>query len=68
MKRYHKAQRKTLPPCPFPMVEVIMFRSTLIIGNDTPLATISDILGRVDTDSTVVYLKVYIEKLKKSSL
>ena len=40
----------------------------MLLENDTPLATISDILGHVDTDSTAVYLKVGIKKLKECSL
>lgn len=42
--------------------------ASMLLENDTPLATISDILGHVDTDSTAVYLKVDIKKLKKCSL
>lgn len=47
------------------------FRHTLasmLLENDTSLATISDILGHMDTDSTAVYLKVDIKKLKECSL
>jgi len=36
-----------------------------MLEHDTPLAVISDILGHTDTDSTAVYLKVDINKLKK---
>lgn len=36
-----------------------------MLENDTPLSVISDILGHTDPDSTAVYLKVDIEKLKK---
>jgi integrase/recombinase XerD len=42
--------------------------ASMLLEKDTPLATISDILGHVDTDSTAVYLKVDIKKLKKCSL
>lgn len=42
--------------------------ASMLLENDTPLATISDILGHVDTDSTAVYLKVDIKKLKECSL
>lgn len=35
---------------------------------DTPLAVISDILGHADTDSTSVYLKIDINKLKECCL
>ena len=42
--------------------------ASMLLENDTPLATISDILGHIDTDSTAVYLKVDIKKLKKCSL
>jgi site-specific recombinase XerD len=35
---------------------------------DTPLVVISDILGHIDTDSTAIYLKVNINKLRECSL
>jgi len=40
----------------------------MLLEKDTPLSTISDILGHLDTDSTSVYLKVDIKKLKECSL
>ncbi len=42
--------------------------ASVLLEKDTPLSTISDILGHIDTDSTAVYLKVGIEKLKECSL
>lgn len=39
-----------------------------LLEQDTPLATISNILGHIDTNSTAVYLKVDIQKLKECSL
>ncbi len=42
--------------------------ASLLLENDTPLSTISDILGHVDTNSTAVYLKVDIKKLKECPL
>lgn len=42
--------------------------ASMLLEKDTPLSTISDILGHVDTDSTAVYLKVDIKKLKECSL
>ncbi|NYB76157.1 tyrosine-type recombinase/integrase [Sedimentibacter hydroxybenzoicus DSM 7310] len=39
-----------------------------MLEHDTPLAVISDILGHIDTDSTAVYLKVDINKLKECCL
>lgn len=42
--------------------------ASLLLENDTPISTISDILGHIDTDSTAVYLKVDIKKLKECSL
>ncbi|MFD0960134.1 tyrosine-type recombinase/integrase [Paenibacillus chungangensis] len=42
--------------------------ASLLLEKDTPLSTISDILGHVDTDSTAVYLKVDMKKLKECSL
>lgn len=39
-----------------------------LLEHDTPLAVISDILGHTDTDSTAVYLKVDINKLKRCCL
>ena len=42
--------------------------ASVLLENDTPLCVISDILGHVDTDSTAVYLKVDIKKLKECAL
>lgn len=42
--------------------------ASMLLEKDTPLFTISDILGHLDTDSTAVYLKVDIKKLKECSL
>ncbi len=42
--------------------------ASLLLENETPLCVISDILGHADTDSTAVYLKVDIKKLKECSL
>jgi site-specific recombinase XerD len=39
-----------------------------MLEHDTPLAVISDILGHTDTDSTAVYLKVDVSKLKECCL
>lgn len=39
--------------------------ASLLLENDTPLPTISDILGHIDTESTAVYLKADIQKLKE---
>jgi len=39
-----------------------------MLEQDTPLSVISDILGHADTDSTAVYLKVDINKLKECCL
>lgn len=42
--------------------------ASLLLEKDTPLRTISDILGHIDTESTAVYLKVGIKKLKECPL
>jgi site-specific recombinase XerD len=42
--------------------------ASVLLENDTPLCVISDILGHVDTDSTAVYLKVDLKKLKECTL
>ena len=42
--------------------------ASMLLENDTALCTISDILGHADTDSTAVYLKVELKKLKECSL
>jgi len=42
--------------------------ASLLLDNDTPLPIISDILGHVDTESTAVYLKIDIKKLKECPL
>lgn len=39
-----------------------------MLEHDTPLAVISDILGHSDADSTAVYLKIDINKLKECCL
>jgi len=39
-----------------------------LLEKDTPLAVISDILGHMDTDSTAIYLKVDMKKLKECAL
>jgi len=40
----------------------------LLLENDTPLSVISNILGHVDPDSTAVYLKIDINKLRQCCL
>jgi integrase/recombinase XerD len=42
--------------------------ASMLLEHDTPLSIITDILGHIDTDSTSVYLKVDIKKLKECSL
>ena len=42
--------------------------ASMLLEKDTPLSIISDILGHIDSDSTAVYLKVDIKKLKECSL
>ena len=42
--------------------------ASMLLENDTPLAVISDILGHADADSTAVYLKVDIKKLRECAL
>jgi integrase/recombinase XerD len=42
--------------------------ASMLLENDTPLALISDILGHTDTDSTAVYLKVDIKRLRECAL
>ena len=42
--------------------------ASMLLEKDTPLVIISDILGHIDTDSTAVYLKVDIKKLKECAL
>lgn len=42
--------------------------ASMLLEKDTPLAVISDILGHIDTNSTAVYLKVDIKKLRECSL
>jgi site-specific recombinase XerD len=42
--------------------------ASLLLENDISLPTISDILGHVDTESTAVYLKIDIKKLKECPL
>ena len=40
----------------------------LLLENDTPLSVISNILGHADPDSTAVYLKIDINKLRQCCL
>jgi site-specific recombinase XerD len=42
--------------------------ASVLLEQETPLAIISDILGHIDTDSTAVYLKVDMKKLRECSL
>jgi integrase/recombinase XerD len=42
--------------------------ASVLLESNTPLPAISDILGHVNTESTAVYLKVDIEKLKECPL
>ena len=42
--------------------------ASMLLEKDTPLVIISDILGHIDTDSTAVYLKIDIKKLKECAL
>ena len=42
--------------------------ASLLLENNTPLPTISDVLGHVDTESTAAYLKIDIKKLKECPL
>jgi site-specific recombinase XerD len=42
--------------------------ASMLLEKDTPLSTISDILGHIETNSTAVYLKVGMQKLKECAL
>ena len=42
--------------------------ASVLLENNTDLPTISNILGHIDTESTVVYLKVDIKKLKECAI
>ena len=42
--------------------------ASMLLEHNTPISIITDILGHIDTDSTSVYLKVDIKKLKECSL
>jgi integrase/recombinase XerD len=42
--------------------------ASMLLEKDTPLSVISDILGHADVDSTAVYLKVGMKKLKECPL
>jgi site-specific recombinase XerD len=42
--------------------------ASILLEKDTSLAIISDILGHIDTDSTAIYLKVDLDKLRECSL
>jgi integrase/recombinase XerD len=42
--------------------------ASMLLEKDTPLSVISDILGHTDVDSTAVYLKVGMKKLKECPL
>jgi site-specific recombinase XerD len=42
--------------------------ASMLLEKDTPLSTISDILGHFDTNSAAVYLKVGMQKLKECAL
>lgn len=42
--------------------------ASLLLEHQTPLAVISDILGHANTDSTAVYLKIDVERLRECAL
>jgi site-specific recombinase XerD len=42
--------------------------ASMLLEKNIPLSTISNFLGHVDTNSTAVYLKVGIQKLKECAL
>ncbi len=42
--------------------------ASVLLEKDTPLSTISEILGHADADSTAVYLKIDIKSLKECAL
>ncbi len=42
--------------------------ASVLLEKDTPLSTIADILGHADVDSTAVYLKIDMKKLKECPL
>jgi integrase len=42
--------------------------ASMLLEKDTPLSIISDILGHADVDSTAIYLKVGMKKLKECPL
>lgn len=42
--------------------------ASVLLEKDTPLSTISEILGHADADSTAVYLKIDIKRLKECAL
>jgi site-specific recombinase XerD len=42
--------------------------ASMLLEKNTPLPVISDILGHIDTNSTAIYLKVDIKKLKECAL
>lgn len=42
--------------------------ASMLLEKNTPLSTISDLLGHIETNSTAVYLKVGMQKLKECAL
>lgn len=42
--------------------------ASMLLEKETPLSVISDIMGHIDTDSTNVYLKVDIQKLRECAI
>jgi len=42
--------------------------ASMLLEKETPLVVISDILGHINTDSTGIYLKIDIQKLKECAL
>lgn len=69
IKKYMK--KAHIPIFPKKRVGMHSLRHTLaslLLENDTPLPTISNILGHVDINSTAIYLKVDIKKLKECPL
>lgn len=42
--------------------------ASMLLEKNTPLSTISDLLGHIETNSTAIYLKVGMQKLKECTL
>jgi len=69
VEKYRKLAHVPLPPQRKRGMHALRHTlASVLLQQNTPLAVISDILGHADTDSTAVYLKIDVERLRECAL